>query len=67
MREKYLQGVNYGLVVEEKTMSLPMEEINRLGNEYLTRMNEINKHRKNKTVDYGTSKDKDLSDSQQLR
>jgi hypothetical protein len=30
-------------------------------------MNELNKHRKNKTVDYGSSKSKDLSASQELR
>jgi len=67
MREKYFQGVNYGLVTQEKTVPLPLEDKNRLGNSYLTRVNELNKHRKHKTVDYGTPSNKSLSDSQELR
>lgn len=38
VREKYLKGVNYGLVKEEKVVPLEMEEKVKLGNQYLAQI-----------------------------
>ena len=52
-REKYLQGVNYGLVKQEIKKTLPLEERVKMGNDFLFQIKEANKGKKrqNKTVD----------------
>lgn len=67
-REKYFKGINYGLVGEERTMPLTIQEKTALGNSYLFQIKELNQHRKNKTVDYSSiNTSRMMSESQKLK